>query len=133
MITLDRLHRDAGGDRHQQQRQQHQDDGGYFGHHERPVRDRARVEHLVRALVAFAPNQFAGVIYGDDDRDDGKGAVKCLDHDPRHRIDDEIDDAVGVPHGADAVEKAERQQHEKSRALENLRHLEARPLPALHP
>ena len=85
VITLDRLDRD--GDRHRddESRNQHQRDGCDLRHDEDPVRYRAGIEDFVGAPVALAPDELAGIIDGDDDRDEGEGAPERVDHHPGHR------------------------------------------------
>ncbi|MND74188.1 hypothetical protein D3C80_657760 [compost metagenome] len=79
----------------------------------------------MRAPLAVTPDQFAGVVDGDDDDDQAEGAAQRLDHHPRHGKDRRAVKLTGEQQGHDAEGEAQGQQNEIGRALEHGLHLEA--------
>ena len=132
-VALQRLHHHAGQHRDEQRGRQDERDRNDLRDDERPVRRRRRVDDLVDAAVAVAPDQFAGVEDRDDDRDDREGAVQVDDHQPRHREDLAAVELPRVPERAERVQHADAEQHEERRAAEHEGHVEARQPPELLP
>src|SRR5690606_13807112 len=106
-VALDRLHRDSGSDADQQGGDQYQRDREGLGHDEGPVRHGGGVDDLVRATLAFAPDQLAGVIDGDDDRDQAERSLEGGDGHPRHQLDRRAVELAGVPEPGHRIDQAQ--------------------------
>ena len=121
---LDQHRRDHAG---RQCRHQHAGHCQRLGHQIGPVGQRGRIDDFVHLAVAIAPDQFAGIIDGDDHGDDAEGAAQRVDERKGQRPGRGAIDFIGKEQPAAGVEQPDEQQHEKRRAFEHLRHFETRP------
>ena len=132
-ISLDRLECDGGDGGQQQRRNEHERHSQCFRRHIGPVRQGGRIDDLVHLAVAVPPNQFAGIIDGDDERDDRKGS---LQHTDQGKGDREQRCAVYFARrqqsGTD-IEQTDQHQDEKGRAAKNHPHFQAHLGPELRP
>ncbi len=106
-------------------REQHRDQRQRLGRQIGPVGQRGRVDDLVHLAVAVAPHQLAGIIDGDDERDDPERAEQRLDRGEGERPGWRAVKLGRKDQRRTRIEQADQHQHEKGRTLENLRHLEA--------
>jgi hypothetical protein len=125
-VALDGLHRHAGQGAEDEGGDQHQGDGQALGDDERPVGRGRRVDDLVGPAVAVAPDELAGVVDGDDERDDGVRPPQQRDHLAGHRIGVHAVEFAGEHQAGRGIENAEHHQHQEGRALEHLGHVEPR-------
>ena len=125
-VALDRLDDHGDHDRDREGRDQHQGNGQGLGRDEGPVGGGGGVDDLVGPPFALPPDQFAGVVDGDDHAHGREDPAERGDHHPRHRIGaPAIEADLGhQPQVDDRQQGRERQQHEIGRALEHLAHFE---------
>ena len=116
---LDRLGDEGEADADPQHDREHRADHQHLGDDEGPVRGRGGVDDLLGLAVAFAPDQFAGVVDADDERHEGEAAGEHLDHRAGDRIEGDPVDAVEEEQRPAGVEQAQHQQHQEGRALEH--------------
>ena len=125
------LHQHGSQYRHDQAGEQHTGHRQHLGHQIGPVRQRRAVHDFVEAPIPVTPHHFAGIIDGDDDREDRETAIQLFDQRKCERPRRRAVNLVGEDEGAAGVEQADEQQHQIGWTLEHQAHLEtdARPQP----
>ena len=104
-VAFEQLDQHAAQHCHEQHHRLQADQAERLGHQRQPARHRQRVEHLVEARLAFAPDQFAGVEGGDDQHEQLGDAADHFEYLVGHR------EGVGAIERAEVERRGEQRQH----------------------